>query len=153
MRILIIALLPLLLLASCAMPKAAEYRGLQNFDVESLQIDSAVLNLGVKMYNPNKFDVKVWSMKADCLVANDLVGTATLDSLVTLPAMQEACVPLTTKIAVTNILSNGLSFLLGGELTYTVKGTAKAGKGGFKIKIPFSHTGKLDRTSLMKLLR
>lgn len=153
MRIIFGTLLFYLLLSGCAKPLAAEYRGIQNISIQNIQGDSAQLSLEVAMFNPNKFDIRVWSMEADCVLANKLVGKATLDSLIIIPANKLTSIPVVAKIGVSQLISNGISFLLGADLIYSVQGKVKAGKGGIKWNIPFTQTGKLDKSAIQKLLR
>jgi hypothetical protein len=153
MRILIGILLFYLLLSGCAKPLAAEYRGIQNISIQNIQGDSAQLSLEVSMFNPNKFDIKVWSMEADCLLANKLVGNVNLDTLIVIPASRETAIPVVASIGLSQLISNGISFLLGADLIYSVRGKVKAGKGGIKWNIPFTQTGKLDKSAVQKLFR
>ncbi len=92
-------------------------------------------------------------MKADCFLDNALVGKASLDTLLIMPANQEAAIPISANIGMSQIISNSIRFLLGSELMYSVQGTAKAGKGGIKWNIPFTQSGKLDKSVIKKLFR
>lgn len=153
MRIILGALLSYLLFTGCAKPLAAEYRGVQNIGIQNIQGDSAQLSLEVAMFNPNKFDIKIWSMEADCFVANKLVGKARVDTLIVLPANMEVNIPVMANIGLSPILSNGISLLMGGDLNYSLQGKAKAGKGKIKWNIPFAQSGKLDKSVFQKLFR
>lgn len=153
MRIFLGSILSYLLLTGCVKPLAAEYRGIQNISIQNIQGDSAQLSLEVAMFNPNKFDIKIWSMEADCLLANKLVGKVNLDTLMVIPANKETIIPIVANIGVSQLISNGISFLLGAEMIYSVQGKVKAGKGGIKWNIPFTQTGKLDKSVIQKLFR
>jgi len=153
MRYLLTLLISYLLLTGCSKPVAAEYRGIQNISVQNISGDSAQLSLEVTLFNPNKFDIKVWAMKADCMLANKLVGTVNLDTLVVMSANKETTIPVFANIGLSQILSNSISFLLGAELIYSVQGSVKAGKGAVKWNIPFTQSGKMDKSVIQKLFR
>jgi LEA14-like dessication related protein len=153
MRIILVLAFSYLLFTGCTKPQAAEYLGIQNISIQNFAGNNAQLNLEVKLFNPNKFEIKLWSMEADCMLANKMVGKASVDSLILMPPNQETIIPVSTNIELSEILSNSISLLLGAELIYNVKGTAKAGKGSVKWNIPFNQSGKLDKTVIQKLFR
>lgn len=152
MRVLILLYALYLSLSSCSRPQAAEYRGVEHFRFMGMQGNTAQVKMDLKMYNPNAFAVSVSELEATCRMDGHEAGNARLDTAVMLGARSEVLIPVTAQLEIRDLLSKGLSLLLGNGIPYEVQGTAKAGRGKLSWKIPFAHQGTLDKKILRSLL-
>lgn len=132
----------LLLLASCAKPKELVYKDYKNFKVSQWGVSSSKLSLDLIYYNPNKFGLKLKDTDADVFIDGALLGHFRLDSILTIKKLSDFTFPVNMDVDMKNIFKNGLSTLLGKEVTITVKGTTRAGKAGIFLKMPVKYEGK-----------
>ncbi len=140
------------ILLSCQKPSAVQYRGIDGLQPKAFDGKNLLMAANVKIYNPNKFEVKVWQVAANCKVNGQPAGTLSLDTLLRLPALTEISIPVEANIDTRPILSNGISLLFGNDIPYSIIGSAKAGKGSFKWTIPFTYDGSLTRKQLESLV-
>lgn len=131
----------LFLLSSCKKPASPQYIGYENFQVEHLGLQNTILSTKVKLYNPNNYPLQVKSASIDVYINNDFLGHSSLDSLIILPAKDTSFVPLRLTAKAKDVVSNTLRVWLNPDVKVKIKGTARAGRGGFFINIPIDYEG------------
>lgn len=129
------------LLVSCSKPQSPKYLGYQNFRMEKVGFSNNILATDVKLYNPNRYPLQLKSASMDVYVNNSFFGHSTLDSLVTLTALDTTYVPLRLQASAKDILSNTAKILLNPDVKIKITGSAKAGRGGFFLNVPIDYEG------------
>jgi len=135
-------LLLVLIVASCKKPVAFNYRDIRNFKVTSLSHDKSIVSMDLVFYNPNSYGVNLKNVSSDIYIDSSYVGKLVLDTLMTIPKLAEFTLPTTMEINVRTIVNNTLSILFNNEVLIGAKGTARVGRGGFYVTIPFDYSGK-----------
>ncbi|PZP42755.1 MAG: hypothetical protein DI598_16590 [Pseudopedobacter saltans] len=136
----------LCILGSCSKPKPLVFKGINQFKIEDVGMDSSTLFTELLFSNPNSSQVDF--KKLDCQIfANDhLVGHYQQDSVTHILPNQDFSYPAKMKVDMKPILKNALSTFLSGSVTVHFLGTVKVGKGGFYMTVPidFSRQQKLS---------
>jgi len=135
-------LLLVLIVASCKKPVAFNYRDIRNFKVTSLSLDKSIVSMDLVFFNPNSYGVNLKNVSSDIYIDSSYVGKLVLDTLMTIPKLAEFTLPTTMEINVRTIVNNTLSILFNNEVLIGAKGTARVGRGGFYVTIPFDYSGK-----------
>ena len=82
MKKLFFAILTILITGSCNNFKDLEFKGMDGFKVEKMEKRNISLKIGVKIYNPNSFSLKIKPSTVDVFVNDELIGKAFLDEKV-----------------------------------------------------------------------
>lgn len=131
-----------LFLASCQKPQGFEYRGLQNFKVDSIGFNQSTISLNLIYFNPNNFGVFLKHVDCDVYVNNNYLGKYVLDTLMHIAKRSEFVLPSKMNVDMRNFLKNSLATILGQEVLLNVKGNTRVGKGGIFVNVPFSYSGR-----------
>jgi LEA14-like dessication related protein len=128
-------------LSSCKKPVSPKYIGYENFQMEKMGLKDNILSTRVKLYNPNAFPLQVKSASVDVYINDHFFGHSALDSLITLPAKDTSFVPLRLTASAKDILSNTLRVWLNPDVKVKIRGSARAGRGGFFVNVPIDYEG------------
>ena len=135
--------LPLLLLAvSCSKPIAPDYRGIDNFKINSLGAGESAVSADLKYYNPNNFKLKLKSGEAGIYVNNRFIGKTVLDTLIEIPARDSFLIPVSMKVDMKQFYANAVDILLNNEVTIKLDGFAKLAKGLISFQVPIQYEGR-----------
>lgn len=133
-------------LSSCSKPKPLVFKGINQFKVEDVGMDSSTLFTELLFSNPNNSQVDF--KKLDCQIfANDhLIGHYQQDSVTHILPNVDFSYPAKMKVDMKPILQNALSTFLSGSVNVHFVGSVKVGKGGFFMTVPidFSRQQKLS---------
>lgn len=132
----------LLLATSCKAPQAPVFGRLENLEVGKVEMGQAVVTAAIKYYNPNNYPLTLKHAEAGFFIDNKLVGNSVLDTLLQIPKRDSFLLPVSVKLNPRQILSNGLSAILLGEINISVRGFAKLGRNGIFIRLPIDYSGK-----------
>ena len=132
----------LFLLPGCSKPIAPDYRGIENFRVNTLGIGESVISADLKYYNPNNFTMKLKYGETEVYLNNRFLGKTILDTLTVIPARDSFLIPVSMKVDMKQIYSNALDILLNNEVTIKLDGFAKMGKSGIFFNLPIKYEGK-----------
>ncbi len=135
----------LLLTAACKKPQALQFTGFNNFSVQPLSFTSSKISLGIGVFNPNGFDIKVTHVDADIVLAGSNLGKYTLDSTFLLKANAPFSMPVQLTVKNGAILSNALGLFSGDSVAYSLTGTVRAGRKIATLEIPFTYSGHLTQ--------
>ena len=127
------------------------YLGYQNFRLAKASLDNSILATEVKLYNPNRYDLKFKSASMDVYFNNSYLGHSAFDTLVTLPAKDTVYVPLQLQAKAKDVLSNALKVFLNPDVKIKITGSAKAGRGGFFLTVPIDYEG-VQRINLSDII-
>lgn len=142
MKIWTITGLILILLASCATPKAFDYRDVRNIKLDQLGFDKTSLDMDLVYYNPNSFGVDLKKVDADVYIDNHYLGKFNLDTLMHIPKRSEFTLPSKIAIDLKGFYKNALTMVMSNEVLVNVKGTTRVGKAGIFTTVPFNYEGR-----------
>jgi LEA14-like dessication related protein len=138
------------LFAACGRPEPAEYYGYQNLQVSQVVGGKTNVSAIVKLYNPNKFGIKLKRAEVDIRVNGRHAGHSLLDSGIDIPAKDTFYVPVNIQLDMQGLFSNALQLLLGKrEATVDLDGRVRVKRGMFTFNRSFHYEGKQDLSSLM----
>lgn len=146
-----LAIVLLVVLASCSKPLPPQYVGYANFRLEKASIENSIFASDIKLYNPNDYKLQLKSAALDVYFNDKFLGHSALDSLIILPAKDTAIFPLRMQASVKDILSNSARLLMNPDVKIRITGSAKAGRGGFFINVPINYEGT-QRIDLRQLI-
>ena len=132
----------LLILAGCSRPIAPDYRGIDNFRINSLGVGESAVSADLKYYNPNSFKMKLKYGETSVYLNNRFIGKTILDTLTEIPARDSFLIPVSMKVDMKQFYSNALDILLNNEITIKLDGFAKLGKGLIFFDVPIKYEGK-----------
>lgn len=137
-------LVAVLAIASCRQPKDLVYQDIRNFKIRKVGLDSTVVSMDVRLYNPNRIGLKLRS--ADVLVAinSGLVGKVDVAARCSIPARDTAVIPMIVQVNLQKVLPDLVKLLFNSEVDITLKGEMRAGNHGLFVRIPVNYTTKED---------
>jgi len=138
-------LICLLAMLSCKKPQGLQFTGFQNFRVQPLSFTNSKISLGIGVFNPNTFDIKVDHLLAEIKLAGSNLGNYQMDSLITLHANQPFVLPVELVVKNGALLSNMLTVIAGDSIPYSLSGKVRAGRKIGMAEIPFSYSGQLTQ--------
>ena len=125
-----------ILAASCAQPKALEYRGVEHFRVESVSFNGNRIGVDVHFYNPNNYGLEVKGGNIDLYLNDHFLGTSTVEARTVIQKHSDFLVPVAVSASLQDLLAGSLQLLTNKEVTLHLKGTVKVGKDGVFIPVP-----------------
>ena len=135
--------------SACGRPEPAEYYGFQNLQVSQVVNGKTNVSAVVKLYNPNRFGIKLKRAEVDIKVNGAHAGHSLLDSTIVIPAKDTFYVPVTLQLDLQGLFSNALQLLMGNkEATVDLDGRVKVKRGIFTFSRSFHYEGKQDLSNL-----
>ena len=136
--------------AGCGRPEPAEYFGYQNLQVSQVVGGKTIVSATVKLYNPNKFGIKLKRAEVDIKVNGQHAGHSLLDSTINIPGKDTFYVPVSLQVNIRGLFSNALSVLMGQkEATVDLDCRVRVKRGMFTFNRSFHYEGKQDLSSLL----
>ncbi len=139
MRLLIIIIF-IIAFASCNKPKGFDYRGMQNFKIDSVGLTKSKISLELLYFNPNNFGADLRNVNCNVYVNHNYLGNYVLDTLMRIPKRSEFIIPSSMQVDMKNIYRNAFNSLLSKQVLVELKGTTRVGKGGIFITFPFNYS-------------
>ena len=140
MRSLLLIISFFILLASCKKPQSFEYRGMQNFKVDSVGLVTSRISLELVYFNPNNFGVDLRNVNCDIYINHNYLGKYVLDTLMHIAQRSEFSIPSSMNVDMKNIFKNALGTFLSKQVLVELKGSTKVGKGGIFLTFPFNYS-------------
>lgn len=144
----IITVLSLALLSSCAQPKPLIYKDVDRISFKKADLTSFTLRVDLKLYNPNKYALLLKEPLIGIYINNKHLGYASVQEKVMIPAADTFILPAQIRVDLLNALPNAYQVMKNREITLRLDGSLKAGlrhhigKGGVFIAIPVHYEGK-----------
>ncbi len=132
----------ILLLFSCKKPQGFDYRGMNNFKIDSLGFEHSTISMNLVYFNPNNFGVDLKHVDCDIFVNKNLLGKYVLDTSMHIARQSEFSLPSRVQVDMRNIYKNSLNALFNQEIQVDVKGVTRVGKAGIFVNVPFTYSGK-----------
>lgn len=130
------ALVPFLFLFSCATPKALEYKGVENFYIQSLGVEQSKIGLDIRFYNPNPYSLDLQGGSIDVYINDHFLGNSSVQLLTAVPQQNSFLLPLNLNANLKGILQGALSLFTNQEINLKLSGSVKVGKGGLFLNVP-----------------
>lgn len=146
----LLALAVSFLMSSCKSVKEPELKGIGNIKILKLNPGSSELALDLYYYNPNNYRLKLKKAEGDARINGQQVGHFIVDSLVHIDALSDFQLPAKMKMDIGQITQNVMAILLNNEVTLSVDGVARVGKGPVFINYPIHYEGKQNLKELLK---
>src|SRR4029079_12904476 len=121
-------LLLTLFATGCNKPQSFEYRGMQNFKIDSVGLVNSKISLDLVYFNPNNFGVELRNVTCDVYINHNYLGKYVLDTLMHIPKRSEFFNPFGMQVDMKNIFKNGFGALFSNEVLVELKGSTRLGK-------------------------
>jgi len=139
-----------LALGACGRPEPAEYYGFQDLQVGPVVNGKTDVSATVKLYNPNRFGIKLKRAEVDIKVNGAHAGHSLLDSTINIPAKDTFYVPVSLQLDLQGLFSNALQLLMGKrEATVDLDGRVRVKRGILTFNRSFHYEGTQDLSILM----
>jgi LEA14-like dessication related protein len=126
--------------AACNKPQSFEYRGMQNFKVDSIGLVNSKISLELVYFNPNNFGVDLRNVSCDVYINKNYLGKYVLDTLMHISKRSEFTIPSSMQVDMKNVFKNAFGALLSKQVLVELKGSTKVGKSGIFITVPFNYS-------------
>jgi LEA14-like dessication related protein len=140
MRLAIIIFSFLFILSACKQPQSFEYRGMQNFKIDSVGLAKSKISLELVYFNPNNFGVSLRNVNCDVYINHNYLGKYVLDTLMHIAKKSEFAIPSSMDVDMKNIYKNSLNTLLSKQVLVELRGSTRVGKRGIFITVPFNYS-------------
>ena len=125
----------------CKTPALPVFGRLENLSVRKVERSQTVVTAVIQYYNPNNYQLSLKHIEAEFYLENKLVGSSVLDTIIFLHKRDSFLLPVSVKLNLADVLSNGLGALLMGKANVGVKGFARLGRNGIFIRLPIQYEG------------
>lgn len=101
-----------------------------------------MLNIDLKLYNPNKYALMLKSSDVTVYIDKTHVGQAYLRDKQLIPAHDTFVLPVVLSVDLLHIIPNALQLLTKKEITLKLEGNVRAGRHGIFMVLPVNYEGK-----------
>jgi len=140
MRLLICCLVIAGLTAACNKPQSFEYRGMQNFRIDSVGLTKSKISLELVYFNPNNFGVNLRNVSCEVYVNHNYLGKYVLDTLMHIAKRSEFALPSSMNVDMKNVYKNSLNTIFSKQVLVELHGSTRVGKSGIFITVPFDYS-------------
>jgi len=135
-----------------AQPKGLVYIDVENFNMVRVAKGQAEITLGIRMYNPNNFKIKLKDGDIDVFIDDNRLGKVQGVDKFEVPKEDTCVIPVVLYVDLKAALPNALNLVLNnGIANVKLDGTVKAGRHGIFITVPVHYEGKQDIGAMLKL--
>ena len=149
---LVIVIAGCIALNSCITYKDVEFKGVNDVNIGDIKNQLIPIELNVKIYNPNNYNIKITKANLDIYLEGKHFGQSNAKKNIVIKKNEEndySIVLETSKSKIGQSIFSTLSMLLGKNLTIEVKGTVTAKAFGIKKKFPISEKHQLKPSDFM----
>ena len=137
-------LFTLIIFSSCHAPKELIYQDVAHFSIKQEGIDKTHISVGIRLYNPNWYGMKLKKSDVDVFINNNLIGKLNTSDRVKIPARDTFLLPVSLNVSLTKVLPSAVQLLFNSEVKVKLQGNLKAGRNGIFVTIPVSYEGTQD---------
>jgi len=139
-----ILLIAALATSACRQPKELIYQNVERFSLQQEGLNKTSLSLDLKLYNPNKYRMKIRDADMDILINGNSLGKMTVRENITIPGLDTFLLPVMITVDLQKALPNALQLLLNSLVDVKIQGALKAGRHGLFINMPVNYETKQD---------
>ncbi len=129
----------MVLAASCAAPKALEYREFRNFKIERLGFSTTTVKMDMIYFNPNNFGLQLKRTDLDVFINDVYLGRTSQEYQVTIEKKENVTIPIQLQVDMRNLYKNSLNVLFRNTVQLKVTGTVKVGKANVFLNFPVNY--------------
>jgi len=133
--------------AGCNKPQSFEYRGMENFKIDSIGLVNSRISLDLVYFNPNNFGVDLKNVNCDIYINHNYLGKYVLDTLMHISKRSEFSIPSGMQVDMKNIFKNAFGALFSNQVLVEIRGTTRIGKAGIFVTFPFNYSA-MEKFSL-----
>lgn len=148
MRYITCLLLFVIAVTSCRSPKELVYTSIQNFSME--QTPKPKIALDIRLYNPNRYDIKLKSSDVDVYLNDISLGKLQVEGHRVAPGMDTFLLPVSLDVSPQVSIPVVLQQVMKGDVKLKLTGRIKGGRHGFYIRVPVNYEGTENLLSNMK---
>lgn len=130
------------MLVSCAAPKALEYKTFHDFSIQKLGFNNSTVKMELEYYNPNNFGMQLRNSDLDIFIDGTLLGHSSFDTLINIPRRNTFLLPIKFDVDMQNLYKNAWSTLIGKEVMVKLTGKLKVGKANVFMSLPVNYETK-----------
>ncbi len=136
----------ILLLTACSEPQSLEFKGLQDIQLEKLNMGKNKLRANIKYHNPNSFSLVLKQIDCKVLMNNGQFTQLKLDTNFTIPANKDFLLPALFEFQMSDLVKNSMDLLFNKPIKLNIVGNATLSKGMFTKTVPIAYetTQKLN---------
>jgi LEA14-like dessication related protein len=138
------------LLASCGKMKGPVFDKIENVKVGKLGLGASMITFDMQFFNPNNSRVRLKNAEGEAWLDSSYLGHFHVDTVVNILPNSNFTVPVKLDVDMKYFLSYSLFGFRNESVMVSVKGKAKAGKGGFYKEIPLTYEGRQNLAELFK---
>ncbi len=134
-------------LAGCTAYREVTVDSVENVRLAGMDAQGMALRVDVRVNNPNRYRIRVHEPELDLYLNDTRIGTAVLDTPLTVPAQSTSTVriPLHARVEGGPLLVMGLGMLLGDRPVLRAEGTVGARAGLVRKRVPIRLEAPLQR--------
>lgn len=134
-------------MAGCTAYREVTVEGVEDVQLMGMDPDGLALRVDVRVNNPNGYRIRVHEPELDLYLNGTRIGTAVLDTPLTVPARSTSTVriPLHARVDGGPLLVMGLGMLLGDRPVLRAEGTVGARAGPVRKRFPIRLEAPLQR--------
>ena len=136
----------ILLCAGCSAPQNFEFKGLQDIQLEKLNMGKNKISANIIYQNPNNFSVVLKQIDCKVLLNNGKFTQLKLDTNFTIPPNNDFLLPAQLEFQMSDLVKNSMEILLNKPVKLNIIGNATLSKGIFTKTFPITYeiTQKLN---------
>jgi hypothetical protein len=140
----------LILVSSCGKVEDPQFRRLEHFGIQKIDLKQAVVGFDATFFNPNKFGVNVKEAVLDIYIDSAYLGKFAQARDVAVTSDAEFSIPLEGNLSWKQTLNSEWKKQIGKEVLLKATGAVKVGKAGVFITKNIAYQGrhKLDMSLL-----
>ena len=147
-KIRLLSFVVIFFLQACRPAKELTYQSIQNFSLEQGAKPSVTLD--IRMYNPNRYNIKLKSSDVDVFLNGSNMGKLRVDGLHSAPKLDTFLLPVTLDMQPQITLPSVLQLVMRGEIKIKLAGVIKGGRHGIYIRVPVNYEGTENLLSSMR---
>jgi LEA14-like dessication related protein len=140
----------LFFLTSCGKMKGPVFNKIENVKVGKLGLGASTITFDMQFFNPNNSRIRLKNAEGEAWLDSNFLGHFHVDTVVNILPNSNFTVPVKLDVDMKYFLSYSLFGFKNEEVMVSVKGKAKAGKGGFYKTIPLTYEGRQNLARLFK---
>jgi LEA14-like dessication related protein len=125
------------------------FNTISNVRMGKMGIGQSTITLDMQYFNPNHSKAKLKHAEGDTWLDSTFLGHFHVDTAISIPANSNFTVPVQLDVDMKYILKYAAAgFQSNQDVLITIKGNARAGKGGFYKNIPLNYEGRQNLSKL-----
>jgi LEA14-like dessication related protein len=136
----------ILLLTACSEPQSFEFKGLQDIQLDKLNMGKNIIRANIRYYNPNDFSLVLKQIDCKVLLNNGKFTQLKLDTNFNVPPKKDFLLPAKLEFQMSDLVKNSMELLLNKPVKLNITGNATLSKGMFTKTVPIDYetTQKLN---------